>query len=166
LAEPRIVGHLIVSLGWTSLEEYSPEYSNSSSNTPTPDEKNVAELQAEKGKIMRNVWLQHMALADDMKSERDGVVVRNIAGLAGVDYLTPGALTSTISYVFGPVIQALQRVDYIEGVNLDAAPYDWRVPPSILEERYQYFTRTMAQVEELYIKNNKTPIVLVCHSLG
>lgn len=116
--------------------------------------------------ILRNMWLQHMALADDMVSEREGIQVRNIDGLAGVDYLTPGALTNYVSYVFGPVIRALQAAGYKEGHNLDAAPYDWRLPPSVMEERDQYFSRTIAQVETLYSKNKNTPVVLVCHSLG
>ena len=77
------------------------------------------------GTIMRNMWLQHMALADDMVTEREGIEVRNIDGLAVVDYLSPGALTNQVSYVFGPVIEALQEVGYKKGQNLDAAPYDW-----------------------------------------
>ena len=116
--------------------------------------------------ILRNMWLQHMALADDMITERAGIQNRNIDGLAGVDYLTPGALTSYLSYVFGPVIRALQAVGYEGGKTLDAAPYDWRLPPSVLEERDHYFSRTIAQVENMYAKNSKTPVVLVCHSQG
>lgn len=117
-------------------------------------------------KVLRNMWLQHMALADDMVSERPGIQVRNITGLPGVDYLTPGALTNHVSYVFGPVIRALQAVGYEGGKSLDAAPYDWRLPPSVLEERDQYFSRTIAQVESMYATNNNTPVVLVCHSQG
>jgi hypothetical protein len=116
--------------------------------------------------VLRNMWLQHMALADDMVSERAGIQVRNIEGLAGVDYLTPGALTNYVSYVFGPVIRALQAVGYQDGHNLDAAPYDWRLPPSKLEQRDQYFSRIIVQVELLHAKSNNTPVVLVCHSQG
>ena len=116
--------------------------------------------------VLRNMWLQHMVLADDMVSERTGVEVRNIEGLAGVDYLAPGTLTNFLSYVFGPVIRALQGVGYKEGRNLDAAPYDWRLPPRILEERDHFFTRTMTKVEKLYSQNNNTPVVLLCHSQG
>ena len=115
---------------------------------------------------LRNAWVHHMALQDDMVSEREGIRVRNIEGLAGVDYLTPGALTSTVSYVFGPLIKAMQQVGYEMGVNLDAAPYDWRVPPSVLETRDQYYTNTMDLIETLYHNNHQTPVVLVCHSMG
>jgi len=123
-------------------------------------------VKKDEGYEMRSLWLQHMALKQDMKTEKDGIQVRNITGLAGVDYLTPGALTSHVSYVFGPVIQALQAVGYVEGQNLDASPYDWRVPPHVLEDRDQYFSRTMVQVVDLYEKNKNTPVVLLGHSLG
>jgi hypothetical protein len=117
-------------------------------------------------KVLRNNWLHHMALADDMISERTGIQVRNIEGLGGVDYLSPGALTSLLSYVFGPVIQALQQAGYEPGKDLDAAPYDWRLPPSALETRDRYYTRTIRKIEEMYAENDDTPLVLICHSMG
>ena len=45
-----------------------------------------------------------------------------------MDYLAPGALTESMSYVFGPVLKLLKSVGYVDGINLDAAPYDWRIP--------------------------------------
>lgn len=36
----------------------------------------------------KNIWLQHMCLAEDMCSEFEGIEVRPIAGLEGVDYLS------------------------------------------------------------------------------
>lgn len=47
-----------------------------------------------------------------------------------MDYLSEGALTESMSYVFGPVLKLLRRVGYKDGVNLEAAPYDWRIPVS------------------------------------
>jgi hypothetical protein len=115
--------------------------------------------------VCKNKWLHHMSLSADMVTERPGVKVRPINGLAGVDYLTPGALTEHLSYVFGPVINALQAAGY-SNTMLDAAPYDWRLPPSELESRDHYFSETMLQIEDMYRRNNSTPIVLLCHSLG
>lgn len=66
-------------------------------------------------------WLQHISLSNDLCTERKGIKVRAIGGLKGVDYLMPGALTSHLSYVFGPFIRALQKVGYTDK-NLDAAP--------------------------------------------
>jgi len=113
----------------------------------------------------KSKWLHHMSLSNDMLTERPNVKVRPISGLNGVDYLTPGALTNHLSYVFGPVIRALQEAGYTDN-DLQAATYDWRLPPSELEKRDQYFTNTMRQVEEMRKRNNNTPIVLLCHSLG
>jgi hypothetical protein len=118
----------------------------------------------------KSAWLQHMVLKSDMKTEHEGVKIRAIQGLEGVDYLlSPGALTSNqISYVFGPVILALQQAGYNDAanINLQAAPYDWRLPPSHLEVRDSYFSNVITQVEGLYSKNNNMPVVLLCHSSG
>lgn len=113
----------------------------------------------------KSKWLHHMSLSDDMITERPGNRVRPIRGLQGVDYLTPGALTNHLSYVFGPVIQALKNAGYTDD-NLDASPYDWRLPPSELENRDGYFSKTMKFVEDMYERNENTPVVLLCHSLG
>ena len=114
----------------------------------------------------KSAWLQHMILNNDMKTEKYGVELRAISGLEGVDYLSPGALTNHVSYVFGPVIEALKKEGYSETKNLQAAPYDWRLPPMELEKRDNYFSNTMKQVEELCKANDNLPVVLLCHSLG
>lgn len=114
-----------------------------------------------------NLWLKHMCLGPDMCSEVNGISVRAIEGLEGVDYLTPGALTNAVSYVFGPVINVLiQTGDYIPDKNLDAAPYDWRIPPSHAQDRDNYMVRTAYKVERLYRNNSDTAVVLLCHSMG
>lgn len=74
-------------------------------------------------------WVQHIRLRADMKSEKEEISVRAIEGTAGVDYLAPGMLTKSMSYVFGPVLDVLRANGYKDGVDLDAAPYDWRLPP-------------------------------------
>ncbi|KAL7531494.1 hypothetical protein ACHAXR_007599 [Thalassiosira sp. AJA248-18] len=111
-------------------------------------------------------WLWHIRLQPDMMREKEGVEVRPVPGTAGVDYLAPGALTETMSYVFGPVLKLLKAKGYTEGVDLDAAPYDWRIPPSVLESRDKYFTNTMKTIERLYSKSNNKRVVLLCHSMG
>mmetsp|Transcript_30290 Transcript_30290/g.63478 ORF Transcript_30290/g.63478 Transcript_30290/m.63478 type:complete len:777 (+) Transcript_30290:215-2545(+) len=114
----------------------------------------------------KSKWVEHIRLQPDMIHENEGVVVRPIPGTAGVDYLTPGALTENMSYVFGPVLKLLQSVGYKNGIDLDAAPYDWRIPPSELQSRDQYFTNTMKTIEQLYYQSNDTPVVILCHSMG
>ena len=111
-------------------------------------------------------WVHHMCLKDDMKSEKDGIEVRPISGCNGVDYLAPGALTESMSYVFGPVLKLLKSKGYEEGSNLDAAPYDWRLPANMLQKRDNYFTNTMEKIAHLYRQSNNTPVVILCHSMG
>ena len=38
-------------------------------------------------------------------------------------------------YVFAPVVRMLEKLGYQEGVDLIAAPYDWRFAPSVMEKR-------------------------------
>ena len=110
-------------------------------------------------------WLEHMRL--DAYQEKPGIQIRPIPGLDGVDYLTPGMFTSHVSYVFGPVINALVNSGgYVKDKNLKAAPYDWRLSPAQLERRDHYFSNLIQQVEELYQTNHHIPICIVGHSLG
>jgi len=114
----------------------------------------------------KSEWVRHMRLKNDMISEKDGIEVRPIPGCDGVDYLTDGALTEGMSYVFGPVLKLLKSKGYVEGVNLDAAPYDWRLPPIVLQKRDSYFTETMEKITHLYRQSNNSPVIILCHSMG
>ncbi|KAL3910450.1 MAG: hypothetical protein SGARI_002120, partial [Bacillariaceae sp.] len=116
---------------------------------------------------LANMWVQHMMLSPkDLTTEHPDVRVRPLPGLEGVDYLSPGALTNHVSYVFGPLIKAMVKAGYTKDVDLNAAPYDWRIPYRELEERDSYFTNVKKTVEDMYERNDKTPIVLLCHSMG
>ena len=115
----------------------------------------------------KSTWLQHMSLTSDMCTEREGNEIRPIPGLKGVNFLTDIAnIKVGASYVFAPVIKLLRINGYVKGVNLDACPYDWRVPPSILEERDGYFTKTMERIERMVAECDGKPVVLLCHSMG
>ena len=48
--------------------------------------------------------------------------------------------------VFGPIIRALMDVGY-DHSNLIACPYDWRLPPSKLEERDGFFSFLKGTIE-------------------
>lgn len=132
-----------------------------------PSQPLVTEDSEEQTKI-RSVWLRHMMLQDDLKSEHSNVKVRPIPGLEGVNYLYPSFLTNMVTYVFGPLIQFLvQEGGYVANVDLQAAPWDWRIPPCQLEARDQYFTKTLLQIEEIYhLCGSDKPIVVLGHSLG
>ena len=115
----------------------------------------------------KSAWLQHMSLTSDMCTEREGNEIRPIQGLDGVDFLVDIAnINVGASYVFGPIIKLLKGIGYVKGRNLDACPYDWRIPPSVLEERDGYFTKTMERIERMHSETNGKPVVLLCHSMG
>lgn len=114
----------------------------------------------------KNQWLKHLKLSDDLQSDPSGIETRPLSGLDAVNYLDPGGLVKQVSWVFHHVTAALIEVGYQEGKDLDAAPYDWRIPPSMLESRDSHFTNIMAKIETMYEQNDKTPVVLLCHSMG
>ena len=114
---------------------------------------------------VRDLWLQHMTLMPDLTSERPGVSVRAVPGLAGLEYLGGDNIIGHASWVFAPVVKLLRRNGY-SGRSLQGATYDWRVPPWELERRDQYFSRTMQTIERLRETNGGRPVVLLCHSMG
>lgn len=160
----------ITQMGFQSLHVGGALRKNEKFRASHP-EKSTKESDAQHLQYMQEMecksrWVRHMRLKDDMISEKDGIEVRPIPGCAGVDYLAPGALTESMSYVFGPVLKLLKSHGYVEGINLDAAPYDWRLPPSILQERDNYFTETMDKITHLYRQSNNSPVIILCHSMG
>ncbi|KNC81833.1 hypothetical protein SARC_05870 [Sphaeroforma arctica JP610] len=120
----------------------------------------LAEASAQQG----NAWLRHMCL-DHGVDDPPGIRVRPMEGIDAVDFLIPGALTGAASYVFSELIEQLRFVGYTNA-NLIAAPYDWRLAPSRLEEKTSYFTKLADKIEAFYEANGDTPVVLFGHSMG
>lgn len=115
----------------------------------------------------KSTWLHHLSLSDDMCTERKGNEIRPIPGLDGVDFLTDLATIKVgASYVFGPLIKILESKGYTPSKDLDAVTYDWRIPPSELEKRDGYFTKSLERIEKMYSDSENTPVVLMCHSMG
>lgn len=48
-----------------------------------------------------------MVLQNDGFSDPIGIKLRPIETIQGIMYLDPGALTSSLSYVFGPLVETL-----------------------------------------------------------
>ncbi|MDM9586041.1 hypothetical protein [Nostoc sp. GT001] len=78
---------------------------------------------------------------------------------------------------FSELVTALLDTDEYRGeaallpANLVALPYDWRIGPTGLEQRYQYFSKLKSTIEELYkakplILKPATPVVIIAHSMG
>jgi hypothetical protein len=115
--------------------------------------------------VDKSMWLKHMLLAPDAESDPKGIEVRNVHGLEGVDYLERGAITTATTWVFGKVIDYLLKRGY-DRRNLKAVPYDWRVPPQILEKRDKYFSKVVQLIEQTVQQNSGKPVVLMAHSMG
>ncbi|XP_072169440.1 lysosomal phospholipase A and acyltransferase-like [Diadema setosum] len=92
----------------------------------------------------------------------------------GVDVIVPGfGNTSTVEWLdpskvsygsyFVHLVDALVDFGYERGVNIKAAPYDFRKAPN---EGATYFWKLQQLIEETYEVNGKQPVVLISHSLG
>ena len=116
----------------------------------------------------KNKWIRHLLVEAEGWRDPEGIRVRPIEsnyGLDGVEYLSEG-MAQHISYVFARVAAQLRMAGYEPGLNLRAAPYDWRLPPRRLEERDGYFSRFKATVEEMVEANGGRGLALVAHSMG
>lgn len=115
---------------------------------------------------LKNLWLQHLCLAADGKSDPIGVRIRPVEGLDACSYLDKGiSLTRDASYVFGPLIDELEEAGYIKGHDLFAMPYDWRLPPFYLQQRDGYFSYVVESVTEI-VRRTGRKTVFLCHSMG
>eukprot|EP01117_Protostelium_nocturnum_P011179 TRINITY_DN4058_c0_g1_i2.p1 TRINITY_DN4058_c0_g1~~TRINITY_DN4058_c0_g1_i2.p1 ORF type:complete len:642 (-),score=192.45 TRINITY_DN4058_c0_g1_i2:22-1947(-) len=112
----------------------------------------------------KNEWMQHMLLAHDC-DDPAGIKVRAVEGLHGVDFLSEDLLVKDATSVFSALIANLAMHGY-NNSSLTAATYDWRIPPSKLEERDQHYTRMMATIELLKKMNQGRKVVLIAHSMG
>ena len=140
--------------------------SSKKEDTPEPSESNdeSEELDNEGFSSNQRIWLQHLLLDKDGVSDPPGITVRPVPGIHGTDYLIDNPLAKAPSYVFGHLIKELADVGYTSK-NLDAATYDWRIPPSKLEERDGYFTQLKMKIEFMRIQN-KEKVVILGHSMG
>eukprot|EP01116_Phalansterium_solitarium_P004607 TRINITY_DN1564_c0_g1_i2.p1 TRINITY_DN1564_c0_g1~~TRINITY_DN1564_c0_g1_i2.p1 ORF type:complete len:405 (-),score=131.04 TRINITY_DN1564_c0_g1_i2:364-1578(-) len=90
-----------------------------------------------------------------------GVEVRvpDYGNTTAVEYLTPPDKTP----LYHDLINMLVSLGYERGVNLRAAPYDWRLGANGFNAS---FAQLQALVEETYAINNNTRVVLHSFSLG
>lgn len=93
-----------------------------------------------------------------------GVAVRFVRGISGVDYLDPSdGATRKITKYFGPLVNALTAVGYVENVTLAALGYDWRRGCASLG---MWRNSLKSTVEMLVQQNGNRPALLVAHSMG
>jgi len=113
--------------------------------------------------LSRNFFMQHMRLRDGWKDPLN-IKVRPVEGLSGIDYLSRTPIVGVKSVVWDVLIRHLGKRGY-DNKNLKACTYDWRIPPSKLEERDRQFTIMRLQIETLTEMNGKK-VVLIAHSMG
>eukprot|EP00002_Diphylleia_rotans_P003734 TRINITY_DN12618_c0_g1_i1.p1 TRINITY_DN12618_c0_g1~~TRINITY_DN12618_c0_g1_i1.p1 ORF type:complete len:454 (-),score=80.52 TRINITY_DN12618_c0_g1_i1:48-1409(-) len=96
-------------------------------------------------------------------SYKPGVSVspKDFGGLGGVEYLDPNNLVP----MFGPLVAALEEIGYTRGVNLKGLPYEF-VFPGYFHDKVGYFDRVARLIEDTYIANGRSKVVLVGHSMG
>lgn len=113
-------------------------------------------------------FVDNMKLVYDPETRRtrdtDGVNVR-ILGFGDTDtveYLDSGKYS--VTGYFDVITAALvKKFNYVRGVNVRGAPYDWRRSPDEFEDYYANLTRL---VEDTYTLNNNTKVILIAHSMG
>lgn len=110
---------------------------------------------------LKNRWLEHLILQSPHQ-EAPGMEVRAVEGMDGIDFLDKGAI-SHFTYVFGPVLKALHKAEYKEGVNMEAASYDWRLSPCVLHRRDNHFEDMAVRIERL---DRGAGVVVLGHSMG
>jgi lysophospholipase-3 len=66
---------------------------------------------------------------------------------------------------FADVVDAFVAENYTIGLNIRAAPYDWRLAPDGLNQT-GFFANLSQLVVDTYQKNGQTKVAIVAHSLG
>lgn len=112
-------------------------------------------------------WADNIKLAynDSTKKMGDspGVEVRvpYFGSTESVSYLDP-SLYHPGEY-FADMVNALVKLGLVDGLSIRAAPFDFRYAPNSAQE---YFDNLKSLIEDTYIKNNKSSVLLLSHSLG
>lgn len=114
-------------------------------------------------------WLKHLRLCSGDESpdsvcpyptsDPKGVRLRPSIGMEASDFLVPGF------WVLAKIIENLSHIGYDHN-NLQVLGYDWRLDPLALEERDNFFSKLAQNIEQTYVNNNNTTVVIACHSLG
>ena len=74
---------------------------------------------------IRNAWIQHIALADNMIDERPGNKIRVYDGMKGCEWLVDDTISKTQGWVWAKMIKyATETLGYEREKNIDAAPYE------------------------------------------
>eukprot|EP00980_Cylindrotheca_fusiformis_P008439 scaffold1784_cov116-Cylindrotheca_fusiformis.AAC.19 len=143
------------------LPKVSPSYCGA------PHEEKDRQSDQEQQEQCKAVWLDHVELDPNMRDEKEGVKLAPTVELGALEGLTEESSTDEQKSSFDPLIRALEKAGYNDStINLEAAPYDWRMSPLHLELNHQYFSKTIQMIEDMYQRNKYAPVILLGYSLG
>ncbi|KAE9621891.1 hypothetical protein Lal_00032827 [Lupinus albus] len=111
-----------------------------------------------------NCWLKCMLLEPYNQTDHPDCKSRPDSGLSGITELDPGYITGPLSSVWKEWIKWCIEFG-IEANAIIAVPYDWRLAPSMLEERDLYFHKLKLTFETAF-KLRGGPSLVFAHSLG
>ncbi|XP_021281130.1 phospholipid--sterol O-acyltransferase isoform X1 [Herrania umbratica] len=111
-----------------------------------------------------NCWLKCMLLDPYNQTDHPECKSRPDSGLSAITELDPGYITGPLSSVWKEWVKWCIEFG-IEANAIIAVPYDWRLPPSLLEERDLYFHKLKLTFETA-LKLRGGPSVVFAHSLG
>lgn len=94
------------------------------------------------------------------------VQVKGFGQIVSLENLGPSVLPiRNFDYIKGFVRFMVQELGYSPGLDLFAAPYDWRYTPDTLKEQ-GYFTDLKALIETAYVTAGNRKVHVMGHSLG
>lgn len=106
----------------------------------------------------------------DPETQEDGVCL--VRPDEGMDSITQVDESVPAGFLWKGLIHMLASNNYVPDKNMYAHPYDWRIPPLILQERDRSFSRLRHKIE-LIVKEQmedhyfiETGVTLVALSLG
>ncbi|KAH9729191.1 phospholipid--sterol O-acyltransferase [Citrus sinensis] len=111
-----------------------------------------------------NCWLKCMTLDPYNQTDNPECKSRPDSGLSAITELDPGYITGPLSSVWKEWVKWCVEFG-IEANSIIAAPYDWRLSPSKLEERDLYFHKLKLTFETA-LKLRGGPSLVLAHSLA
>lgn len=119
-------------------------------------------------------WVECMKLVpEDLSDPPNGCKLRPGEGMTAIGELDPGILTGPLSTVWQEFVRAMVEIfDYEPGTTIVAAPYDFRLAPSKLQERDYFFRSLMVKIELTVETQRRTKklahpgLIVMAHSMG
>ncbi|KAE8650822.1 phospholipid--sterol O-acyltransferase [Cucumis sativus] len=111
-----------------------------------------------------NCWLKCILLDPYNQTDHPECKSRPDSGLSAITELDPGYITGPLSSVWKEWIKWCIEFG-IEANAIIAVPYDWRLSPTMLEERDLYFHKLKLTFETA-LKLRGGPSIVFAHSLG